>query len=309
MLQDKLMITIIDEQGSKQLNFSKNLKRNVVLLILVVLLLLGLGIVVLRFLIHKMDKLTIERNAVLSDYSKLYQKNHALKTEIKNKREEIFIVGQKIRGLESLIEVKKGAGGGNHLYDKVDLENLSLAQKNLALMLIPNGAPLTTYSAKVPTKERLHPIKRIKGIESGIDFIVPINTPVYASADGIVDFVKTNSSVGYGNVVRIDHAFGFSSVYAHLDHIVVRYRAFVHKGQLIGYSGKSGNSDGEKLHYEVRFLGKILNSDAFLEWNFENFQSVFLESQFIEWKNLFWVLEDIAQLQEHVGKDALFLER
>ncbi|AFI05785.1 M23 family metallopeptidase [Helicobacter cetorum] len=304
MLQNKLMITIIDEQGSKQLNFSKNLKRNLVLLILAFLLIVTLGVVFLRFLIARIDVMTTERNAVLRDFRALYQKNHALKTEIKNKREEIFIVGQKIRGLESLIEVKKGANGGVHLYDKVDLENLSLAQKNLALMLIPNGKPLNTYSAINSTKERNHPIKKVKGIESGLDFIVESNTPVYATADGIVDFVKTNSNVGYGNLVRLEHAFGFSSIYAHLDHVIVRYKTFIQKGQLIGYSGKSGNSGGEKLHYEVRFLGKILNANHFLAWNLDNFQSALEENKFIEWKNLFWVLEDIVQLQEHVDKEA-----
>ncbi|WP_104748356.1 M23 family metallopeptidase [Helicobacter cetorum] len=305
MLQNKLMITIIDEQGSKQLNFSKNLKRNLIISIVLILLIVGLGVGFLRFLIAKMDMMTAERNAVLRDFRDLYQKNYALKKEIKNKREEIFIVGQKIRGLESLIEVKRGANGGVHLYDKVDLENLSLAQKKLALMLIPNGMPLNTYNTVTPTKERNHPIKRIKGVESGLDFIVPLNTPIYATADGIVDFIKTNSNVGYGNLVRIEHAFGFSSIYAHLDHVNVRYKSFIQKGQLIGYSGKSGNSDGEKLHYEVRFLGKILNAENFLAWNLDNFQSALEENKFIEWKNLFWVLEDIVQLQEHVDRDAL----
>ncbi len=299
------MITIIDEQGSKQLNFSKNLKRNLIISIVLILLIVGLGVGFLRFLIAKMDMMTAERNAVLRDFRDLYQKNYALKKEIKNKREEIFIVGQKIRGLESLIEVKRGANGGVHLYDKVDLENLSLAQKKLALMLIPNGMPLNTYNTVTPTKERNHPIKRIKGVESGLDFIVPLNTPIYATADGIVDFIKTNSNVGYGNLVRIEHAFGFSSIYAHLDHVNVRYKSFIQKGQLIGYSGKSGNSDGEKLHYEVRFLGKILNAENFLAWNLDNFQSALEENKFIEWKNLFWVLEDIVQLQEHVDRDAL----
>ncbi len=114
-----------------------------------------------------MDTITSERNAVLRDFRDLYQKNYTLTKEIKNKREELFIVGQKIRGLESLIEIKKGANGGGHLYDEVDLENLNLAQKHLALMLIPNGMPLKTYSAIKPTKERNHPIKKLRALNPG----------------------------------------------------------------------------------------------------------------------------------------------
>lgn len=117
--------------------------------------------------------------------------------------------------------------------------------------------------------------------------------------------MKTNSNVGYGNLVRIEHAFGFSSIYTHLDHVNVQPKSFIQKGQLIGYSGKSGNSGGEKLHYEVRFLGKILDAQKFLAWDLDHFQSALEENKFIEWKNLFWVLEDIVQLQEHVDKDAL----
>ncbi len=305
MPQNQLMITIIDESGSKQLKFSKNLKRNLIISVVIFLLIVGLGVGFLKFLIAKMDTMTAERNAVLRDFRDLYQKNYTLTKEIKNKREELFIVGQKIRTIESLIEVKRGTNGGVHLYDEVDLENLNSAQKHLALMLIPNGMPLKTYSAIKPTKERNHPIKKIKGVESGIDFIAPLNTPVYASADGIVDFVKTNSNVGYGNLVRIEHAFGFSSIYTHLDHVNVQPKSFIQKGQLVGYSGKSGNSGGEKLHYEVRFLGKILDAQKFLTWDLDHFQSALEENKFIEWKNLFWVLEDIVQLQEHVDKDAL----
>ncbi len=168
MPQNQLVITIIDESGSKQLKFSKNLKRNLIISVIILLLIVGLGVGFLKFLIAKMDTMTSERNAVLRDFRGLYQRNYALAKEIKNKREELFIVGQKIRGLESLIEIKKGANGGGHLYDEVDLENLSLNQKNLALMLIPNGMPLKTYSAIKPTKERNHPIKKLRALNPGL---------------------------------------------------------------------------------------------------------------------------------------------
>lgn len=168
MPQNQLMITIIDESGSKQLKFSKNLKRNLIISVIIFLLIVGLGVGFLKFLIAKMDTMTGERNAVLRDFRDLYQKNYTLTKEIKNKREELFIVGQKIRTIESLIEVKRGANGGVHLYDEVDLENLNLAQKHLALMLIPNGMPLKTYSAIKPTKERNHPIKKLRALNPGL---------------------------------------------------------------------------------------------------------------------------------------------
>lgn len=84
----------------------------------------------------------------------------------------------------------------------------------------------------------------------GQDYDVPVGTPVYATADGIVSF--SNFSPDYGQAVKIDHPNGFSTVYAHLSNKEVTPGTPVYKGTEIGKSGKSGNTTGPSLHYEVQ---------------------------------------------------------
>lgn len=88
-------------------------------------------------------------------------------------------------------------------------------------MFIFNGMFLKIYSVIKFIKERNYFIKKIKGVEFGIDFIALLNMFVYVSVDGIVDFVKINFNVGYGNLVRIEYVFGFSFIYMYLDYVNV----------------------------------------------------------------------------------------
>jgi murein DD-endopeptidase MepM/ murein hydrolase activator NlpD len=101
-------------------------------------------------------------------------------------------------------------------------------------------------------------------IHTGIDFVASVGVNVYATGDGIVTLAK-NSRTGYGNEIVIDHAFGYSSRYAHLHDIFVKEGEEVIRGQLIGKVGNSGRSTGPHLHYEVRFENKAVNPVAYFE--------------------------------------------
>jgi len=97
---------------------------------------------------------------------------------------------------------------------------------------------------------RIHPIYKTKKYHWGMDFSAPKGTPVYATGNGKVEFVK-RSRRGYGNQVKINHGFGYKTFYAHLDSYTVRKRQYVKRGDLIGYVGSSGISTAPHLHYEV----------------------------------------------------------
>lgn len=97
---------------------------------------------------------------------------------------------------------------------------------------------------------RTNPFYKAEVNHSGLDFIVPRGTPVYAAADGEV----IESGVGLksmGRVVAIRHAGGYVTRYAHLDEIFVSKGQRVSKGRRIGSVGMSGNSYAPHLHYEV----------------------------------------------------------
>ncbi|MCQ2303103.1 MAG: M23 family metallopeptidase [Bacteroidales bacterium] len=97
---------------------------------------------------------------------------------------------------------------------------------------------------------RPDPIYNIAKFHSGIDFSTNLNAEIYATGDGVVDIDKTQW--GYGNMVTIDHGYGYKSMYAHLNRFAVKKGQKVKRGQLIGYAGTTGKSTGIHLHYELR---------------------------------------------------------
>lgn len=104
---------------------------------------------------------------------------------------------------------------------------------------------------------RVHPILRFARMHSGIDIGAPWGTPVYAAADGVVDYAGYKG--GYGRFVRVQHGEGLATAYAHMSGIATGGGAFVRKGQLVGYVGSTGLSTGPHLHYEVYRDGRAVN--------------------------------------------------
>jgi murein DD-endopeptidase MepM/ murein hydrolase activator NlpD len=92
---------------------------------------------------------------------------------------------------------------------------------------------------------------------TGIDLAMPLGTPVFAAADGVVVLARPMTDaegmlVGYGNYVIIQHDTGLKTLYGHLMTIGVKEGDMVHRGQLIGLLGSTGNSTGPHTHFEVR---------------------------------------------------------
>ncbi|WP_067151154.1 M23 family metallopeptidase [Pseudotamlana agarivorans] len=97
---------------------------------------------------------------------------------------------------------------------------------------------------------RTDPFTKVRKMHRGMDFSAPRGTPVYASGDGIVTRADSRST-GYGNHIRIDHGYGYVSLYAHLYKYNVRKNQKVKRGDLIGFVGSTGRSQGPHLHYEI----------------------------------------------------------
>jgi len=97
----------------------------------------------------------------------------------------------------------------------------------------------------------------------GFDLRANYGTPVLASADGTVKSA-INSAYGYGNYVVLLHSSGYETIYGHMTSVAVKRGQEVRSGQLIGYSGSTGASNGPHLHYEIRFDGKPVDPSEFL---------------------------------------------
>jgi len=109
---------------------------------------------------------------------------------------------------------------------------------------------------------RFDPFNGRPALHQGQDFAAPLNTPIYATAPGVVSFTGVRS--GYGNTVEIDHGQGFKTRFAHLNAIAVKAGQPIALNQRVGAMGTTGRSTGVHLHYEVWMNGRPQNPARFL---------------------------------------------
>ena len=105
---------------------------------------------------------------------------------------------------------------------------------------------------------RIDPVYKTKKMHAGMDFTAPKGTEIYTTGNGTVVGIK-KSKRGYGNHVTIDHGYGYKTLYAHMNKILVRHGQKVKRGEVIGYVGNTGKSLGPHLHYEVIKNGRKIN--------------------------------------------------
>ncbi|MGI9547370.1 MAG: M23 family metallopeptidase [Flavobacteriaceae bacterium] len=105
---------------------------------------------------------------------------------------------------------------------------------------------------------RSDPFTKARKMHWGMDFTAPKGIPIYATGDGVVKRAD-NSASGYGKHVRIDHGYGYMTLYAHLSKYNVKKRQKVERGDLIGFVGSTGRSEAPHLHYEVWKDGGRIN--------------------------------------------------
>lgn len=121
----------------------------------------------------------------------------------------------------------------------------------------PKGWPIMISNDMKITStfgERMHPLLKEKRHHDGVDIKAKEGTPVYATADGVIEIAKFDYWRGY--YVQIKHGDKYSTQYAHLQNFVVMQNQRVFKDQLIGYTGNSGQSVAPHLHYEIHEDGK-----------------------------------------------------
>ncbi len=105
---------------------------------------------------------------------------------------------------------------------------------------------------------RRHPVTGVTRPHNGIDFGMPVGTPVLSPSDGVVTTAAFNRSTGYYVVIR--HRGAYSTVYMHLSKINVKVGQNVKMGTVIARSGNTGLSTGPHLHYELRINGRPVNA-------------------------------------------------
>jgi len=103
----------------------------------------------------------------------------------------------------------------------------------------------------------VHPILGYPTWHHGQDFSAPLGTPVHATGAGKIIYIGYDK--GFGNFVKIDHGYGFQTIYGHLSKFNVKVGQDVKRGDIIAYSGNTGYSTGPHLHYEIHLYGRYQN--------------------------------------------------
>ncbi|WP_031425855.1 M23 family metallopeptidase [Flavimarina sp. Hel_I_48] len=146
---------------------------------------------------------------------------------------------------------------------------LLATEKEKLLVAIPAIQPVANKDLKRVASGyglRTDPFTKERKMHWGMDFSAPRGTPIYATGNGTVTRADDNSS-GYGNHVRIDHGYGYTSLYGHMYKFNVRRGQKVNRGDLIGFVGSTGRSEGPHVHYEIYKDGERINPINFYYGN------------------------------------------
>lgn len=136
-------------------------------------------------------------------------------------------------------------------------------QQDAALLAaIPSISPVDGGWISSGFGMRNDPFTGRRKMHHGLDIAQNRNAPVYATADGVITYAKRHG--GLGKLVAIEHDFGFTTRYAHLSIILVKFNQKVKRGDIIGRVGSTGRSKGLHLHYEVLMEGVPVDPRQFI---------------------------------------------
>jgi murein DD-endopeptidase MepM/ murein hydrolase activator NlpD len=158
-----------------------------------------------------------------------------------------------------------------------EVQRLALDKEKL-LAAIPSIQPIKNDDLKRMASGygwRTDPFTKARRKHKGMDFTSPRGTPIYATSNGKVTR-SDNRSFGYGKHIRIDHGYGYVTLYAHLSDYNVKRGNRVKRGDIIGYVGNTGRSQAPHLHYEILKDGKAINPINFFsgDLNPEEFEAM-----------------------------------
>ncbi|ABM03352.1 peptidase M23B [Psychromonas ingrahamii 37] len=320
-MKDKSIITISTINGTRGFHLAPwHFKTFKIVSALIVFFFLALTINLFE-LSDKMDQVTLSENQLISQANKLQHQlisqENTLQGTITDLSDEKLELKQDINqrdsmldkfytrlnnlenyleGDSSLNDTKQNLGASESIDSRLNAATINSALRINFLRNVPNGSPVKKARLSSQFGYRTHPVTKKRKKHRGLDFAVNTGTPIYATADGVVEMAR-KSNLGSGNFLRIQHSHGFSSSFSHMKSFKAHSGQFVEKGQLIGYSGNTGMSSGPHLHYEIRFVGRALDPLNFVRWNNDNFDTIYEKEKGIKWDYLVQKQEQQINIQ------------
>jgi murein DD-endopeptidase MepM/ murein hydrolase activator NlpD len=169
---------------------------------------------------------------------------------------EVSLQSVRMEGISDTVFTAAYLGAAAHVKE---LDTLFSALHHVPLTTPVHGNQFEITSGFGP---RIDPFTRSVAFHPGVDFGGPWGATVAATAAGTVVWAGPRS--GYGNMVEIDHGYGFRTRYGHLSAVLVRVGAKVDKGSSIGRLGSTGRSTGPHVHYEVWVADAVRDPSRFI---------------------------------------------
>ncbi|WP_457625382.1 peptidoglycan DD-metalloendopeptidase family protein [Persephonella sp.] len=281
-MKDKFTITIHDVNGVKQYTLKQIVKKYFFYFVGFILFFIIFSTIVIYYLTEEVKELSEKKEELTQQNIKLLKEKAQLKKYIQEKSSELKSLSEKVKNIEEMIGLKPE----QNLDFSERIKKLSLTSGQIYHLFtnIPNGSPLKSTIITSRFGYRKHPINGQKDFHPGVDLRAKIGTPVYSTANGIVEYAGKKGA--YGKLIIIQHNYGFKTIYGHLSKIKVKTGDFVEKGQIIGYSGNTGLINGPHLHYEVRYLQRPLNPVNFIRWKKLNYTEIFKKERHVRWESL-----------------------
>ena len=291
-------ITIHDDNGVKQFKLHQFVKKAIIYAIAFITLIVFVGIATILYLNESVSSIEKNISEVQNAYNELQDKNAQLNQSIKENQVVLFTKKEEINELsDSLKEIETMMGlipdENTSIEDRITTTKMNSEHRRALLQFIPNGSPIEYRGITSKFGYRIHPVKKTKEYHRGSDLKAAMNTPVYATADGIVEWAGYHKSSGYGKLVILEHNYGFKSYFGHLNKIVVKSNSFVKKGDLIAYTGNTGLSSGPHLHYEIKYIHRTVNPFWFIKWSAENYTQIFEKEKKIPWQSLITATQQV----------------
>jgi murein DD-endopeptidase MepM/ murein hydrolase activator NlpD len=170
-----------------------------------------------------------------------------------DRAKEVFAVEYDLGAMERRVGLFRSS-----LSEAID----SLQSHEALLHATPSILPTAGLLRSGFTNARLHPILNRSMPHQGIDVAAPRGTPILAAARGRVILAGWKS--GYGFTVELDHGYGYRTLYAHADKVMVRVGQTVERGEVIAQVGSTGLATSPHLHYEVTVRGQQVNPMNFI---------------------------------------------
>jgi murein DD-endopeptidase MepM/ murein hydrolase activator NlpD len=285
-------ITVHDDKGVKVYNIHKLVKKIFYYGAAFIFALFVIAVSTILYLDNNLDSMQIKKEHLQDDYKNLQQQMHTTQNSLKVKKEELSELSDSLSEIETLIGLKPLEDAT--LQNRISITKLNSNQRATLLRFIPSGSPIEYHGITSKFGYRIHPTLHKKEFHRGSDMKAKINTPVYAPADGIVEWAGYHKKSGFGYLVILQHMYGFKTYYAHLKKVAVKSGSFVKKGTLIAYTGNSGLSNGPHLHYEIRYFQRPLNPFYFIKWTQKNYNQIFEKEKKVPWKT---VIQAFSQIQ------------